>query len=64
MMLPADIFISSMPVKDLVTGISGELPPVEVYDAAVGLPYRDFVTVGLLVKKLGLKNKTKMKNSW
>lgn len=61
MMLPADIFISSMPVKDLVTGISGELPPVEVYDAAVGLPYRDFVTVGLLVKKLGLKNKTKMK---
>lgn len=28
---------------------------------AAGLPYRDFVTVGLLVEKLNLKNRTKIK---
>ncbi len=57
----ADVYISSMPIKDLVEGISGNIPSGEILDIASGLPYRDFVTVGLLVDKLGLKNKTKMK---
>ena len=56
-----DIFISSMPVKDLVCGMTGDKPDDDMLSIAAGLPYRDFVTVGLLVKKLGLKNETTMK---
>lgn len=58
--LEGDIFISSMPVKDLVAGMGSEVPaaPAEI---AAGLPYRDFVTVGLLVNKLNLKNETGIK---
>ena len=59
--IEGDIFISSMPVKDLVCGMTGKEPPRDIYDIAEGLPYRDFVTVGLLVNKLDLVNKTKMK---
>ena len=55
-----DIFISSMPVKDLVAGM-GEGVPADEKEIAGGLPYRDFVTVGLLFNKLNLKNKTGIK---
>ncbi|NCB91598.1 MAG: NAD(P)/FAD-dependent oxidoreductase [Clostridia bacterium] len=58
--MEGDIFISSMPLKDLVMDM-GENVPEDVYAAAKGLPYRDFVTVGLLVKKLNLVNETKIK---
>ncbi len=51
-----DIFISSMPVKDLVGGMN-DVPAKEAA-IAKGLPYRDFVTVGLLLEKLELKNET------
>ncbi len=61
MKIDADIFISSMPVKDLVAGIEGGNIPPEVRNAAKTLPYRDFVTVGLLVNKLNLENKTNFK---
>ncbi len=54
-----DIFISSMPVKDLVEGMNDV--PQNMVDIAKGLPYRDFVTVGLLVNKLNLKNETDRK---
>ena len=54
-----DIIISSMPIKDLVRAIDEK--PEEVQEIAEGLPYRDFVTVGLLLKKLNLKNETDMK---
>ncbi len=49
-----------MPVKDLVAGMGSAVPaaPAEI---AAGLPYRDFVTVGLLVDKLDLKNETGIK---
>lgn len=56
-----DIFFSSMPVKDLVGGISGIEVPETVKSAAENLPYRDFVTVGLLVDRMLLKNKTDIK---
>ncbi len=56
--LTGDNFISSMPIKNLVAGLDC---PKEVKEVAEGLPYRDFVTVGLLVDKLKLKNKTKRK---
>lgn len=59
--IEGDIFISSMPVKDLVTGLKGEKVPIEMLKIAKGLPYRDFMTVGLLVDKLNLKNETDIK---
>ena len=51
-----DIFFSSMPVKDLVAGMN-DVPENEARIAA-GLPYRDFVTIGLLLDRLELKNET------
>ena len=57
--MQGDIFISSMPLKDLVIGMNNV--PNNISDIAKGLPYRDFITVGLLVKKLNLKNETNIK---
>lgn len=48
---------SSMPVRDLIKAM-GDVPPQPVREIALSLPYRDFITVGLLVKKLRLQNKT------
>lgn len=59
--IDGDIFISSMPLKDLVAGIRGTDVPKNILQIAEGLPYRDFVTVGLLVPKLSLKNETNIK---
>lgn len=56
-----DIVISSMPVKDLLENLDGEKPSQELLKIAGGLPYRDFVTVGLLVPRLHLKNQTPIK---
>ncbi|MDD3336124.1 MAG: NAD(P)/FAD-dependent oxidoreductase [Eubacteriales bacterium] len=56
---PADLFFSSMPIKDLVAGMNDV--PADVAGIARDLPYRDFVTVGLLVNRLNLKNETKLK---
>ncbi len=56
-----DYFISSMPIKDLVEGMGKDNVPADVYEVATTLPYRDFITVGLLVNKLQIKNRTKMK---
>ncbi len=58
--IKGDIFISSMPLKDLVINFSPKVSN-KYYNIAKGLPYRDFVTVGLLVKKLNIKNETKIK---
>lgn len=57
--IDGDVFISSMPIKNLIGGMNA--CPQEVREVAQGLPYRDFVTVGLLVDKLRIKNKTKLK---
>ncbi len=58
---PADYCISSMPVKDLIESIGREYTGEEVYRIATELPYRDFMTVGLLLSDLKVVNKTKMK---
>ncbi len=55
--LDADIVISSMPIKDLIASMNGV--PSRIKALAEKLPYRDYVTVGILVKQLGLKNETK-----
>lgn len=54
-----DYFISSMPIRDLVRGMNGV--PRDIADIAAGLPYRDFVTVGILVNGINLRNETKLK---
>jgi protoporphyrinogen oxidase len=50
-------FFSTMPISDLVKAITAEIP-AEVRQIASGLMYRDFITVGLLLKKLEVSNKT------
>lgn len=56
----ADYFVSSMPIKDLFESLGESNVNKEAYDTAVNLPYRDFITVGLLLDKLKIKNKTKI----
>jgi len=55
--IPADYVFSSMPVRDLIEAM-GQSVPEKVREVAAGLYYRDFITVGLLVKKLKIKNDT------
>lgn len=50
---------SSMPIKNLIKAF-GQSPKPDVINIAEKLPYRDFITVGLLLNKLQLKNKTKI----
>jgi protoporphyrinogen oxidase len=60
-----EYFFSTMPVRDLVAGISPQ-PPAEVQQVADGLIYRDFITVGLLVKKLSVRENdgAPLKDNW
>ncbi len=57
--LDADMVISSMPVKDLVLAMN-DVPQKE-HEIAAGLPYRDYKTVGVLLDRLDLENKTDVK---
>lgn len=52
-----DYLFSSMPVRDLVLAM-GEDVPLDVREVASGLIYRDFITVGLLLKKMKIRNET------
>lgn len=56
-----DYFLSSMPIKDLIPAINGKEIPDKVKEVAAALPYRDFITVGLLVNKMKIKNETKLR---
>lgn len=57
--IEGDYIISSMPVKDLVAGMNDV--PNDPKRIAAGLPYRDYMTLGVLVPSLKLKNKTNLK---
>ena len=57
--IKGDYYISSMPIKDLMNSMNDV--DKSLLDIANNLPYRDFITVGLLLDKLKIKNKTKMK---
>jgi protoporphyrinogen oxidase len=46
-----DYFFSTMAIRDLVHGM-GDAVPANVREVADGLVYRDFLTVGLLLKKM------------
>lgn len=61
-----DYYFSSMPIKDLFEAMDQKEEkavdiPADVKEVAKGLPYRDFITVGLLVKELEIVNQTRMK---
>lgn len=56
-----DYLFSTMPIKDLVSAMGTSEVPDNVKEIAEGLVYRDFVTVGLLLKELQLKNDTSLK---
>jgi protoporphyrinogen oxidase len=53
----ADYVFSTMPIKELIAGLQPSAPE-DVRAVADGLIYRDFITVGLLLKKLSIKNTT------
>ena len=59
--IACDHFLSSMPIKDLIPAVSGKEIPDKVKEVAAALPYRDFITVGLLVNKMRIKNETKLR---
>lgn len=59
--IACDALFSSMPLKDLVAAMDGIEIPQNISAVASGLPYRDFITAGILVKKLNFKNKTNIK---
>ena len=56
--IACDYFFSTMPVKHLIAGMD-PAPPEHVQEVAEGLIYRDFLTVGLLLKKLNVQEKGK-----
>ena len=58
--ITGDYFFSTMPIKDLVRAM-GKIVPSKVKEISDGLQYRDFITVGLLLNKLKIKNETKIK---
>ena len=58
----ADYFFSTMAIKDLFNAFQFEVEK-DIKDIATGLPYRDFLTVGLLLKKLNI-DQSKIKDNW
>lgn len=70
-----DYFFSTMPVQELIAGMreaeggdTGAIPQ-DVKEVAAGLQYRDFITVGVLLKKLtppdkNTENKNILPDTW
>jgi len=54
-----DYFFSTMPVRELMEAMGTKVPS-QVKQISDGLQYRDFITVGLLLNKLKIKNETKI----
>jgi len=59
----SDYFFSTMPVKELIAALDGVPVPQNVQEVADGLVYRDFITVGLLLTKLKIKNQADAKTA-
>lgn len=60
--IKGDYFFSTMPVNELIAAFDGIDVPKPVQKVAAGLPFRDFITVGILANKLKVAN-IKSKNS-
>jgi len=68
--IEAEWFFSTMPIKDLIAGMTPAAPS-NVRQIAQALPYRDFLTVGLLLDRLSLNGgisadqlKEKLPDNW
>jgi len=59
--IQGDYYLSSMPLKDFFLALGEKHSDPEAYRVATHLVYRDFITVGLLLNKLLIKNQTPMK---
>lgn len=60
--IAGDYFISTIPVKDLIKGM--DHVPQMVSEIAGRLAYRDFITMGLLLKKITINNEKFPKDTW
>jgi protoporphyrinogen oxidase len=62
---PADYVFSTMPVRELVDALDTPIPS-EVREVSDGLQYRDFITVGLLVNGLTVREADggPLKDNW
>jgi protoporphyrinogen oxidase len=62
---PAQYVFSTMPVKELLQAFDAP-PPAEVSEVGDGLMYRDFITVGLLLKRLKIREAGEplLKDNW
>ncbi len=58
--IEADHFISSMPVPELIDALGPAVDDENVRTIAHELPFRDFITVGVLLNKLKIKNTSKI----
>ena len=56
--ISCDYLISSMPIKDLIGGMNDV--PKKVRNIGSNLLYRDFVTIGVVLDKLKINNKSKL----
>jgi protoporphyrinogen oxidase len=56
-----DFVISTMPIKELIPAIS-PTPAKEIMEISQGLQYRDFITVGLLLREMNIVNTTNIKS--
>ncbi len=61
-LVEADYFISTMPIRELIACIHGVAIPDNVREVANGLLYRDFITVGLLLDRLKIKDHSNPKD--
>lgn len=57
--ISGDKIVSSMPIKDLINSMNSVSK--DITTISNDLPYRDFVTIGVLVPKLDLVNETNVK---
>lgn len=57
--LKGNYFFSTMPVKELINIINPK-PPINILEIANNLKYRDFITVGLLLTDLKIKNNSNL----
>ncbi len=56
-----EFVFSTMPVKDLIRAM-GDMPPQDVKQVSEGLVYRDFLTVGLLLGELRVRESSRNGN--
>jgi protoporphyrinogen oxidase len=59
--VPCDYFLSTMPVRDLITLLKPE--ENRILRIAEGLPYRDFMAVGLLLRRMNSRSQPRKQDS-